>query len=354
MYDEFDGEWRAIFKAKPYQGQDPEKAKVLFVGRDANYPDDLCNHPFFERVKEYHRDGVAFWENYKVHHPFLCDDFPFPRNAGGHPYHKNFAKLGLDWTYAQYISFIELRELPTRGVTGSIPKPVFISSLTFAHMQHLECWISQSGRKIVFLPKTIREDMLEFRKKNDTNLFQFLNFTPPVPLNANGLPVIYADNDVLVLETYHFSATEFSGITSQMRTVIDLFLFDHKAPLIMETEKTCTPEGEKKIATGEFDIFCKRVRGKTGLFTRGQTSVVLVDYDLDVGRCQINRPAGVDPRLFLLHRGEVNLGIHACRKKGQLITAAELRLAGIRGFAVAPLYGLLKLYFDQVGFLDNP
>jgi hypothetical protein len=84
--------------------------------------------------------------------------------------------------------------------------------------------------------------------------------------------------------------------------------------------------------------------------------VVLVNFKLKpgVGWCKINRPAGEDTNLFLLHRDEVNLGIRACRKKGQLIAAGELRLAGIRGFAVAPLYGLLKLYFDQVGFLDNP
>lgn len=354
MYDEFGGEWRAIFKAKPYQGQDPEKAKVLFVGRDANYPDLPCKHPFFERIKEYHRDGVAFWEKCEVHHPFLCDDFPFPRNAGGRPYHKNFTKLGLDSTYAKYISFIELRELPTRGVTGKIPKSVFISSLTLFHMQRLDRWISQSGRKLVFLPKTITEDMLKFRKKNDTNLFQFLNFTPRVPLNANGLPVIYADNDILVLATYHFSATKIFGITSKMKTVIDLFLQGQQVPLT--GTKTGTLVVEELMATDEFPDFCKRVVGKTGWFPRGETSVVLVNFELDpgVGRCQINRPAGVDPRLFLLHRDEVDLGIRACRKKGQLIMAGELRLAGIRGFAVAPLYGLLKLYFDQVGFLDNP
>lgn len=358
MYDEFDGELRAIFKDKPYQGQDPEKAKVLFVGRDANYPDDLCNHPFFERVKEYHRDGVAFWQKkeYRVHHPFLCNDFPFPKNKGGRPYHNRFTKLGLDWTYAQYISFIELRELPTRGVTGSITKSDFISKLNLFHMQRLDRWISQSGRKLVFLPKTIMRDMLKFRK-NDRNLFQFLNFSPHVHLNASGLPVIYADNDVLVLETCSFASTKIFGITSQMKTVIDLFLFGHPVPL-METEKNGTPVGEEKMATDEFPDFCKRVSrvGKVGWFPRGKTSVVLVNFDIEsgVGRCKINRPAGEDPNLFPLHRDEVNLGIRVCREKGQLITAGELRLAGIRGFAVAPLYGLLKLYFDQVGFLDNP
>jgi hypothetical protein len=104
------------------------------------------------------------------------------------------------------------------------------------------------------------------------------------------------------------------------------------------------------MANGEFDILCKRVRGKKGLFPRGKTSVVLVDYDLDVGRCKINRPAGEDSRLFPLYRNEVNSGIRACRDQGRLINTGELYRAGIRRWAVAPLYGLLKLYFDQVGF----
>ncbi len=351
MYDEFDGKWRTIFEAKPYQEQDPEKAKVLFVGRDANYPDDLCNHPFFERVKEYHQDGVAFWEKYKIHHPFLCDDFPdeFPKNKGGRPYHNNFNKLGLDCTYAQHISFIELRELPTRGVTGKIPKSVFISSLTLSHMQRLDRWISQSGRKLVFLPKTIKEDILKFRKKVDSSLFQFLNFTPLVPPNACGLPVIYADNDVFVLETCSFSSWKIFGITSKMKTVIDLFLQGHQVTL-METEKNSSPKGGEEMASGEFDIFCKRVRGKKGLFPREQTSVVLVNYDSCVGRCRINRPAGEDPRLFPLYRDEVNSGIRACRDQGKLLNIGELKDAGIRGWAASPLFGLLKLYFDQVGF----
>jgi len=352
MYDEFDGEWRAIFEAKPYQGQDPEKAKVLFVGRDANYPDDLCNHRFFERIKEYHRDGVAFWGKYEVHHPFLCNDFPFPNNEGGRLYHNNFTRLGLDWTYAQYISFIELRELPTRGVTGSIPKSVFISRLTLSHMQRLDRWISQSGRKLVFLPKTIREDMLKFRN-DDNNLFQFLNVTPSIPLNACGLPVIYADNDVLVLSTYSFSSWRIFGITSQMKSVIDLFLQGHQVPL-METKKTSTHEGEEKMATDEFPDFCRRASrvGQIGWFPRGQTSVVLVGFDSDsgVGRCEINRPAGGNPNFFILHRDEVNLGICACRDQGRLLNIGELKGAGIRGWAASPLYGLLKLYFDQVGF----
>jgi hypothetical protein len=110
------------------------------------------------------------------------------------------------------------------------------------------------------------------------------------------------------------------------------------------------------MANGEFDIFCESVVGKKGWFPRGETSVVLVDFDLmsGVGRCKINRPTGEDPRLFPLRRDEVNSGIRACRDQTRLLNPGELIAAGIRGFAVAPLYGLLKLYFDKVDFLDNP
>lgn len=112
------------------------------------------------------------------------------------------------------------------------------------------------------------------------------------------------------------------------------------------------PQGEEKMATDKFRIFCKCVVRKKGWFPKRKTSVVLVDYDLadGVGRCKINRPAGEDPNIFTLHRDEVDCGIRACRDQGRLINTGELKHAGIRGWAAAPLYGLLKLYFDQVGF----
>ena len=106
------------------------------------------------------------------------------------------------------------------------------------------------------------------------------------------------------------------------------------------------------MATGEFHIFYKRVVGKKGWFPRGKTSVMLVDYDLASGRgrCKIIRPKGEDRKHYILHRDNVNLGIRACRDQGQLINTGELRRAGIPSWSAAPLYGLLKLYFDQVGF----
>ena len=52
-----------LFNRKPYQGANPETAKVLILGNDANYSEEISNHSFFDYILEYHDDGVAFWKN---------------------------------------------------------------------------------------------------------------------------------------------------------------------------------------------------------------------------------------------------------------------------------------------------
>jgi hypothetical protein len=120
-----------MFSQKPYQGQDPEKARVVIVGIDANYHKDIekCQE-FFDTVKEYHQDGVAFWNKYGVHHPFLLGKHPFDGRTGGRRYHQAFAKMiadvdaveklrnyNLAGKYAEKISFVELLKIPTIGST---------------------------------------------------------------------------------------------------------------------------------------------------------------------------------------------------------------------------------------------
>jgi len=51
-----------LFQNKPYQGQDPLKAKILFLSSDANYSPKISEHPFFKYVLEYHKNGVDFWK----------------------------------------------------------------------------------------------------------------------------------------------------------------------------------------------------------------------------------------------------------------------------------------------------
>jgi hypothetical protein len=85
-------ELNAKFAARPYQGVEPSAATFLFVGLDANYSLDLEQSPSFRRVLEYHEDGVAFWQRYGVHHPFLLPEY----RGDGRRYHRTFARIGLN------------------------------------------------------------------------------------------------------------------------------------------------------------------------------------------------------------------------------------------------------------------
>lgn len=108
-----------LFAEKPYQGADPKEAKILIIGNDANYSPDNSSHHFFERILEYHADGVGFWRANGVHHPFLLPEYPFDRRKGGVRYHLNFSKLGFGTDHAEAISFVELLNVPTTGNTGA-------------------------------------------------------------------------------------------------------------------------------------------------------------------------------------------------------------------------------------------
>ena len=61
----------------------------MFVGLDANYSEHIDKRPIFPRVVEYLDDGVAFWTNNGVNHPFLLKEY----KGGGKFYHRTFAQI---------------------------------------------------------------------------------------------------------------------------------------------------------------------------------------------------------------------------------------------------------------------
>src|SRR5689334_4899799 len=97
----------ALFRRKPYQGQDPERSAALILGNDANYSDAISKHEFFGKIVEYHDDGIRFWTKYRTHHPFLLPAYPFDRRTGGVRYHLNFAKMRFAPHDAPNFSFVE-------------------------------------------------------------------------------------------------------------------------------------------------------------------------------------------------------------------------------------------------------
>ena len=78
---------------------------------DANYHETIEQSGIFGSVLRYHEDGVAYWQETGLHHPFLDARY----TGDGRRYHRQFAKIGIDSRHAARISFVELLEVPTVG-----------------------------------------------------------------------------------------------------------------------------------------------------------------------------------------------------------------------------------------------
>jgi hypothetical protein len=139
-----------LFKEKPYQGVSPEKSSLLFIGLDANYNQDISKSPLFDAVKNYHEDGVAFWQKNGVHHPFLLSS----TRIDGQKYHKNFAKLGFGPRHADKISFVELLHLPTFGRNNCT-----LDDLDENHLVKINKWILEGNATSIFLSTTVAKLM---------------------------------------------------------------------------------------------------------------------------------------------------------------------------------------------------
>jgi hypothetical protein len=192
----------AIFASQPFphQGQGPDKASVVIFGLDANYSPDLLQHrQFFERILEYHEDGVGFWRRHGVHHPFLLDDYPLKKNTGGVPYHRKFTWLGLDATYADFISFVELLPVPTTGRTES---RTFWEMFDLGHARQIDRLVEQGERRMVMLSSSVMNGKMRVAAKR-YGVFQWLPREFKLGEMARiGKTVIYG--------APHFSSTTYS------------------------------------------------------------------------------------------------------------------------------------------------
>ncbi len=62
-----------LFSKKPWQGADPFTAKYLFIGKDANYDENI--EEILPEIWDYIDDGVKWWKENKLHHPLLLDKY---------------------------------------------------------------------------------------------------------------------------------------------------------------------------------------------------------------------------------------------------------------------------------------
>jgi hypothetical protein len=139
-------------------------------------------------VLEYHADGVAFWTQHNVHHPFLLPEY----RGDGQFYHQSFSKIGFTPSQANQVSFIELLHVPTVGRSR-----LTVDDLDRAHLESLSHSILAGEATHVFLSSAVARLMRKSR------LFPWL---PRVPIGNSGpLGVWYQVGTKTVYSHLHFS-----------------------------------------------------------------------------------------------------------------------------------------------------
>jgi len=177
-----------IFTAKPYQGVAPDQSTFLFIGLDANYHAEIGNRPIFPKILEYHHDGVAFWQKYGVHHPFLLSGY----TGDGKFYHRNFAQIGFMPYHASLVSFSELLHVPTVGRNQLVA-----SDLDRLHLKKLNAAILEGQAKYIFIPAGVARLVLA------TGEFPWL--LKKAIINKDILGVLYHNQNKTVFSHLHFS-----------------------------------------------------------------------------------------------------------------------------------------------------
>jgi len=213
-------ELRELFLSKPYQGATPKNAKLIVVGNDANYSSEISDHPFFELILQYHADGVAFWKKHLIHHPFLHSRYPFNKNIGGVTYHRNFSKLGLDSSFADKTSFVELLNVPTIGNTGQ-NKNLFFEMMDIDHLNWLEESLLGGKKKFVLVNQTLSRNISIIAKKLGvmTKFERLLSGQKPGT-------IAYRSASIVLFNGYSFSYTVTNKYLASLSSLIRSFEFE--------------------------------------------------------------------------------------------------------------------------------
>lgn len=192
-----------MFRAKPFQGQQPELARIIFISSDANYSSRLSQHPFFRHILDYHSNPIKFWRTTGVHHPFLLDSYPFDRRRDGVPFHRKFAAMGLSPHYADKICFLELLDVPTIGIKSKA-RDDYRALVSEAHMSYIKTLLEDGKPKLFFISSTVLNDL----KFLDGRNWAPLNLWRQTPLGRTyGIPLIYKKHDTRMYRVTHFSGS---------------------------------------------------------------------------------------------------------------------------------------------------
>lgn len=204
-----------LFTSKPYQGQSPQDARIIFLSSDANYSEQVSEYPFFSFILDYQKDGVAFWEKYGCHHPFLLDNYPADGRTGGRRFHKQFCKLGFNHTHAKHISFIELLDVPTLGIKSK-GYALFYSLVNPDHLRLIDDIVKSDSKKLILVPDGVLQDMIKLKKQY--NVFDWLNYKS----SQRSFSTHISSNKVQRIN--HFSSSQANEQLNQVRKMIDEWL----------------------------------------------------------------------------------------------------------------------------------
>ena len=211
----------SLFKNKPYQGANPENSKVIILGNDANYSQEITEDNFFNKILEYHADGVEFWKKYNVHHPFLLDEYPLKKSEGGVPYHKKIQKLGFDSRFAKIFSFVELLNVPTIGSTSENMK-LFYEMLDKTHLEWLEDIVFSDNNKLLITNQTLAKNIRKISK-----IYGSLKRLNKILSNQKVNTIAYKSNNLTIYNGYSFSYTVTDEYLSNLSKDIEIFISEN-------------------------------------------------------------------------------------------------------------------------------
>lgn len=206
-----------LFNQKPFQGQYPEKAMIIFLSSDANYSPEISKYPFFKYILEYQKDGINFWKKYGCHHPFMLPEYPFNKNIAGVPFHRNFSKIGLGHEHAEHISFLELLDIPTIGNKSQNQK-LFYNLISQPHLEYIEKLMLGGGDKLFFVSNGVLKDIMKLKKKYP--VFAWLDLKPGK--NQQNSKTI---NGNKIKKIYHFSSAQIHGQINEISSIIDDWIY---------------------------------------------------------------------------------------------------------------------------------
>ena len=184
------------FIKKPWQGNNPQKARFLFVGLDANFDKNIetISPTFFkEEIKTYLDNGAGYWKKRKFHHPFMDSHY----KGSGKRYHEIFSSIGFKPDDADLVSFVELLHVPTTGRSK-----LNASDLSLEHLNKLADWFDHGSAMYIFF---VSGKVTKLMRQTKPSLDLLPQNQVKMDDNFKDLKVLRKKNGQTIYEIYHLS-----------------------------------------------------------------------------------------------------------------------------------------------------